>query len=428
MEMLGAGVRFGRGRGEDRFYDSSRARKGLLSRQNERLCRAQEDASPATTTTITTTTTTTTTTSPSSAVVHSPITVSGDRLASGEATKPVAASNPQPVVSPLSNLERFLQSVTPSVPAQFLSKSALRDWRTCDSETQPYFVLGDLWESFKEWSAYGAGVPLLLNNTDGVVQYYVPYLSGIQLYGVESSTKPRRWGDESDSDYRDSSSDGSSDSETMRRIKHGRQPPYHNDSVAAPLRMDRLSLRDQHLGLHEDCSSDEAESFNSQGRLLFEYLERDLPYLREPLADKILDLASRFPQLKTMRSCDLLPCSWISVAWYPIYRIPTGQTLKDLDACFLTYHSLHTAIGGPQSPPVPFVAYPCKTVGPEKVPLRIFGLASYKFKGSSLWMRNGGVEHQLANNLSQEADKWLRDLQVNHPDFLFFSRRDLAPY
>lgn len=83
---------------------------------------------------------------------------------------------------------------------------------------------------------------------------------------------------------------------------------------------------------------------------------------------------------------------------------------------------------GPQSPPVPFVAYPCKTVGPEKVPLRIFGLASYKFKGSSLWMRNGGVEHQLANNLSQEADKWLRDLQVNHPDFLFFSRRDLAPY
>lgn len=96
----------------------------------------------------------------------------------------------------------------------------------------------------------------------------------------------RRWGDESDSDYRDSSSDGSSDSETMRRIKHGREPPYHNDSMAAPLRMDRLSLRDQHLGLHEDCSSDEAESFNSQGRLLFEYLERDLPYLREPLADK----------------------------------------------------------------------------------------------------------------------------------------------
>lgn len=53
-------------------------------------------------------------------------------------------------------------------------------------ELQPYFVLGDLWDSFKEWSAYGAGVPLILNDSDSVVQYYVPYLSGIQLYGDSS--------------------------------------------------------------------------------------------------------------------------------------------------------------------------------------------------------------------------------------------------
>ena len=38
-----------------------------------------------------------------------------------------------------------------------------------------------------EWSAYGAGVPLVLDGSDPVVQYYVPYLSGIQLY-VESTT------------------------------------------------------------------------------------------------------------------------------------------------------------------------------------------------------------------------------------------------
>jgi hypothetical protein len=31
---------------------------------------------------------------------------------------------------------------------------------------------------------------------------------------------------------------------------------------------------------------------------------------------------------------------------YPIYRIPTGPTLKDLDACFLTYHTLHTPLTG----------------------------------------------------------------------------------
>jgi hypothetical protein len=45
------------------------------------------------------------------------------------------------------------------------------------------FALGDLWEAYKEWSAYGAGVPLVLDGCDGVVQYYVPYLSAIELYG-----------------------------------------------------------------------------------------------------------------------------------------------------------------------------------------------------------------------------------------------------
>lgn len=69
----------------------------------------------------------------------------------------------------------------------------VRDWRTCNVEFQPFFELSDLWVSFKEWSAYGAGVPLLLNDSDGVVQYYVPYLSGIQLYAdlSKSTTKLR---------------------------------------------------------------------------------------------------------------------------------------------------------------------------------------------------------------------------------------------
>lgn len=67
----------------------------------------------------------------------------------------------------------------------------MKGWRTQDDEFRMYFVLGDLWESFKEWSAYGAGVPLLLNGSDSVVQYYVPYLSGIQLYIDPSKPSPR---------------------------------------------------------------------------------------------------------------------------------------------------------------------------------------------------------------------------------------------
>lgn len=62
----------------------------------------------------------------------------------------------------------------------------MRGRRTCDVQFQPHFVLGDLWESFKEWSVYGAGVPLVLNDSDCVVQYYVPYLSGIQIFGESS--------------------------------------------------------------------------------------------------------------------------------------------------------------------------------------------------------------------------------------------------
>lgn len=67
----------------------------------------------------------------------------------------------------------------------------MRGFRTGAVELQPYFVLGDLWDSFKEWSAYGVGVPLILNDSDSVVQYYVPYLSGIQIYGKSKTSSTR---------------------------------------------------------------------------------------------------------------------------------------------------------------------------------------------------------------------------------------------
>lgn len=76
----------------------------------------------------------------------------------------------------------------------YFMQTTMRGLRTCDVVFQSYFALNDLWESFREWSAYGAGVPLVLNKSDSVIQYYVPYLSGIQLYGesaVKASAKPR---------------------------------------------------------------------------------------------------------------------------------------------------------------------------------------------------------------------------------------------
>lgn len=44
------------------------------------------------------------------------------------------------------------------------------------------FSLRELWKLYVEWSLYGAGVPILLNNGDSVLQYYCPSLSALQLY------------------------------------------------------------------------------------------------------------------------------------------------------------------------------------------------------------------------------------------------------
>nr|XP_016515563.1 PREDICTED: uncharacterized protein LOC107832260 isoform X1 [Nicotiana tabacum] len=410
--MMGSGLQFNRSfNGEDRFYSAGKFRRNVnrsfSTGSEDNLRRAKSDV----------------------AVIHSPTKPKMKVAADESPDEPVSAVPPTDVLPPpLCNLQRFLKSVSPSVPAQYLSKTTMRGWRTCDVEFQPYFVLGDLWESFREWSAYGAGVPLVLNEGDSVVQYYVPYLSGIQLYGdsTKASTKTsRRPGEESDSDYfRDSSSDGSSDSEHERRFLNytREQRMYHSQTSESSLSIDRLSLRDRNATFQEGFSSDEGESGSSQGALLFEYLEHGQPYGCEPLADKISDLAQRFPELKTMRSCDLLPSSWISVAWYPIYRIPTGPTLKALDACFLTFHSLHTPMTGSQSAHPAAVTCPSDTDPVPKIPLPAFGLASYKFK-ASLWTPNGGSGRQLMSSLLQSAENWLTLLQVNHPDFSFFCQR-----
>jgi len=37
-------------------------------------------------------------------------------------------------------------------------------------------------DAYEEWSAYGAEVPLVMENGEQVLQYYVPYLSAMQLF------------------------------------------------------------------------------------------------------------------------------------------------------------------------------------------------------------------------------------------------------
>ncbi|MQM11716.1 hypothetical protein Taro_044624 [Colocasia esculenta] len=118
-------------------------------------------------------------------------------------SRPSVSASPSPPPRPpppAGNLDRFLESTTPVVSAQYFPKfsrelgvqASTRCWRNGETmKFHPYFSLGDLWESFREWSAYGAGVPLTLNGGDSVIQYYVPYLSGIQLYVYSSGHRLR---------------------------------------------------------------------------------------------------------------------------------------------------------------------------------------------------------------------------------------------
>lgn len=220
-------------------------------------------------------------------------------------------------------------------------QTRMKVWRTGEADAQPFFSLGDLWESFNEWSVYGVEVPLLLDGYDSVKQYYVPSLSGIQLY--IDPCRLRRPGEDSDAESsRETSGAGSSDCEAERRAKGvacATQGQQNLMNVNLQI-LNRLTLRDKPT---RSSSSDETEVCNSPGLLVFEYLEQEQPHHRQPLYDKVSSLASQNPEIRTYKSCDLLPASWVAVAWYPIYRIPVGPTLQNLDASFLSFHSLSTA-------------------------------------------------------------------------------------
>ncbi|KAG4159367.1 hypothetical protein ERO13_D02G171750v2 [Gossypium hirsutum] len=286
--MLGTGLEFRRVLPEDRFYNQAKARRSNLNQLSDQLRRAQCDV-------------TSSQSNDKQAATH----------VNWQSEKRVDSTDlPKPVSVPSSE-----------------SFTTMREWRMCDEEFQPYFI------------AYGAGVPLILNCLDSVVQYYVPYLSGFLLFLLMEITPfqsipLKQQGEDSDSDFRDSCSDGSSDCEPERGSNPFREKRNHCMTSEMSPRMDRLSMGDQQIFQEDLSSNDDGESVNSQNCFIFEY---------------------------------------------PIYRIPTGPTLKDLDACFLTYHFLHTPVGGGQSAQGPVVTGLNNMDGGLKMQLPVFGLASYKF-------------------------------------------------
>ncbi|WRX16667.1 Protein of unknown function DUF789 - like 6 [Theobroma cacao] len=204
-----------------------------------------------------------------------------------------------------SNLDCFLHCTTPTVKSQFRPKSEIRNlnrlWHPCEREKVEYFTLVDLWNCYDEWSAYGAGVPIVLNNSETLVQYYVPYLSAIQIFTSNSSVNDLREESESGDGERDSFSDSCSD--------EGESDKF--------CRWDGCSSEDG------GSEHDSLRNVNNRlGDLYFQYFERSTPYGRVPLMDKINGLSRRYPGLMSLRSVDLSPASWMAVAWSLSISLP----------------------------------------------------------------------------------------------------------
>lgn len=80
-------------------------------------------------------------------------------------------------------------------------------------------------------------------------------------------------------------------------------------AAAAARRLARGSVLRQQHGLGEPAQQP-----------LFEFMEVERPHLRQPLHDKVMELAEARPELLTLDTRDLHPTSWLAVTWVPIYR------------------------------------------------------------------------------------------------------------
>ncbi|KAF0893461.1 hypothetical protein E2562_025254 [Oryza meyeriana var. granulata] len=293
-----------------------------------------------------------------------------------------------------SNLRSFLHTVTPTLDAYTVGKPSCCSGRAADLGS--YFYLVDLWNHFYPLSACGVSTPVHLPSGQEIDQYFVPYLSAIQLYTVSDFTLHK-------------TPTGNGDS----KIIVGNLLEANNYGWC--------SAADYWNGQYATTSLESRGGYDSprsmrSGGPCFQYFECDSPYERMPLADKVYELYNYFPPLSSLNSVELSPSSWISVFWYPIGHVP-AMNKKDLTTCFLTYHSLSTIED----------RTPLDSKDPVTLPP--IGLATHKTDGD-VWTSEDSGDQELATSLVGAADSWLKKLDVKHHDFDYFlnSNRSLVHY
>ncbi|KFK41756.1 hypothetical protein AALP_AA2G168000 [Arabis alpina] len=303
-----------------------------------------------------------------------------------------------------SNLERFLLGVTPKPSSFSLPQQQ-------GKEEIEYFRLADLWEYYDEMSAYGLGTQVNLNNGETVMQYHVPYLSAIQIHTNKHAVMSRNQNEVVESESSECWSDSESEKLLSRSMSNDSSKTWDAVSEDSVFDQDGTLLPRDRLG----C-------------LDFKFIERDPPYKRIPLTDKINELAEKYPGLMTLRSVDMSPASWMAIAWYPIYNIPTCKNEKDLTTGFLTYHTLSSSFqdnlvegdtsNNNKDKEEEEECFEEEPIITKRIPLPPFGLSTYKMQGD-LWKKTGFDQDRLLY-LQSAAESWLKQLNVEHHDFNFF--------
>eukprot|EP01018_Ginkgo_biloba_P011598 Gb_26395 [translate_table: standard] len=272
------------------------------------------------------------------------------------------------VGSPLAEFEKVLHSVSPVIePVSHIERCVnhcrnklLRN-SVCRCQIAD-IPLENIWHWYEKPGNYGLEVRAEDFQCSGRLSidgnkfraYFVPFLSGIQLFGFTTTTKScceSAW-----STVRKERNKGREKDENSYLPQFGNLPilstllPKPSTAEATD-----IAVCSGEMNASDPSACDGNHSCNILSEdldcgdieILFEYFESEQPQQRRPMFEKIKELTKIGARsssevlgdahiLESANLHDLHPASWFSVAWYPIYRIPEGH----LRAAFLTYHSL----------------------------------------------------------------------------------------
>ncbi|TYH22679.1 hypothetical protein ES288_A04G148400v1 [Gossypium darwinii] len=220
---------------------------------------------------------------------------------------------------------------------------------------------------------------------------------------------------------------------------------------------DKTSSNDNRSCLGSNVAKNDDNSCNIQttadrcGYLYCQYDETTTPYDRVPFTEKIKELGKHYPGLINLYCMNLSQYSWIAVAWYPVYQIPTAINVKELSkfnvgkitrthcvyniGC-LGYFSIGASMVllltllvrlGPRSLTSENMKLEVEKVEgkkskEEEMCLPPFAMVSYKMFGT-LWTNPKTTDSDIALRHRTAACCWLKQLNFHHHDFNFFMSR-----